>query len=84
MSGGNFHITNFGGNVLYPYNAPQTLMPHSTAYAGTYMTGSGNIDSVGGGVSGTYQVGGAFGVPPAGLQTGWDVDKGTFSGARIQ
>ena len=75
MSAGNFNIDNYGGNVLYPYNSPQTQMPQPAGDSNTYMTGSGNINSVGGGVSGTYEVSGSAG-------TGWNVDKGTFSGSR--
>ena len=77
MSGGNFHIDGYGGTVMYPVNpAPGTAMAQPTSDPNTYMDGSGNIDNVGGGVSGTFQIDGTAG-------TGWTVDGGTFTGSRV-
>ena len=75
MAAGAFHIANFGGNVIYPYVPIPTNIPQPVGDANTYLDGSGNINAVGGTVSGTYFVNGAS-------TTGWAVDGGTFTGAR--
>jgi hypothetical protein len=71
MSGGSFSISGFGGTMEYPLASPYPAPP------GSHMTGSGNVDNVGGAVSGTYYIDGV-GV------TGWTPDAGSFSGSRTQ
>ena len=62
-------------SAIYPYVPIPTNMPQPVGDANTYLDGSGNINAVGGTVSGTYFVSGAS-------TTGWAVDGGTFTGAR--
>ena len=73
MTNGNFHIDGYGGTVI----SGASTFTQPTTDTGTYMDGSGNIDNVGGGVSGTYEVSGAAG-------TGWGIDGGSFSGTRTR
>ena len=70
ISGGNLSITGFTGTA-YSGGAP-----FPDPITGGYMTGTGNVNSVGGAVSGNYELN----APP-----GWNpVDTGSFSGSRIK
>jgi hypothetical protein len=71
MSNGNFTVNGFQGIMEYPLGSSYA------APAGSHMAGSGNVDAVGGAVSGNYFIDGA-GV------TGWTPDEGTFSGTRTK
>ncbi len=75
MNSGTFHIDNYVGPVTYPLETSTIIGNIPAGDPGTYMNGSGNISTVGGGVSGTFQVSGAAG-------TGWNADNGTFTGSR--
>jgi hypothetical protein len=70
MSGGSFTITGFQGTIIYA-NATYTADP------GSYMNGAGAIDHVGGSVAGNYYIDSVS-------STGWNIDQGSFSGARTQ
>jgi hypothetical protein len=72
MSGGNFTITGFSGSFAGYYSANQVG-------SASYMTGSGNVDAVGGSVNGSYEV-----YTNHSGSTGYTVDNGTFSGTRTQ
>jgi hypothetical protein len=72
MSGGNFTINSgFSGTVIYGAST------YPGVGAGSYMTGSGNVNSVGGSVTGSYYA------DPLG-SLGAQLDAGTFSGTRTQ
>lgn len=74
MNSGTFNIVGYTGTALYPVETSTPVAGITVPTSATFMNGSGNITNVGGGVSGTYEVGN--------VGLGWNADKGTFSGSR--
>lgn len=66
-------VVGYTGTALYPVETSTPVAGITVPTSATFMNGSGNITNVGGGVSGTYEVGN--------VGLGWNADKGTFSGS---
>ena len=70
LSGGSFSLNGFSGTATYA-GTTMAIDP------GSYMNGTGSVSNVGDTVSGTYYI-------DTTSLTGWNMDQGTFSGARTQ